>query len=277
MKASTTGKEHFKMKKYLKMLSVTLVMVLLIGIMPVQAMEMPVSFDFEYEIQFIMETNIDDAEPRIQPILEALAGEGVIMSYNGTVVFTHAFTFQMFYEMNVRMPELNIPLVGNIDVTLRYWLDADFSDLDNPILFAIMELELPPLLRMMLNTAAPELAYQFFVMDLSDVLVFTDISEDEIDEFFEMFHDMFAYIGYYATQIWEEIRDYVTFDFDFDFGALENGYFADFAALVTIYDGVDFVELFLGFGGSITNFNTATMPAFPELTDENSIDITSFL
>ncbi|MCL2839451.1 MAG: hypothetical protein FWE05_01665 [Defluviitaleaceae bacterium] len=277
------------MKKFLaKLLSATLMMVMVLGIaIPVQAFEVPTSYDFESELRFSVEVNLDDPsmdDALVQQILHALGGEGVVLTLDGTF-YGNDIEFIMFYELGIRLPELE-----DLTVTLRYWIDADFSDLSDPTMRVIMEIELPLLLRMMLNATAPELSYQFIVMDMGVMMAeifealdvaFFEISDEEMDELLSIVHEelelMIGELTPILTELWDELRDYVTIDFNFNHGGLDNGYYADLNLSVEITEAGESVSFDLAFNGRIININNAVRPVMPVLVDGNYVDLTALL
>jgi hypothetical protein len=278
-------------KTLIKLLGTALAMVLLLGLaMPAQAREVhevPTSFDFTAEARIVLDTDLtDDIHPIwAEMILDVLSGEGILMNAEGTV-YTEALTATMFYAYNIT---LDVPMLGVTTVTLRYWFDVDITDLNDPTVLLVFELEMPMLLRMMLNAAVPELSHQFFVLDLSEFAAdavneldaqIVTISPEEVEEIMEQLRGLFerAAEGRSGSRSLSRAwGTYMDINFNYDFGSLANGYFGDFDFEVSFADGADAVEFGFFFSGEITNVNNAQRPVLPVITPANSLDLVSLI
>ena len=276
------------MKKFVgKLLSAALAMVLLLGVaVPVQAGEIPelaTSYDFAMETRMVMDLDIQSESPihpmTIQMMLDAFSGEGVLMATNGTFYTDNdGLAFTLFCEFSVTV---NVPMLGNTSVTLRYWVDADITDLNDPTMLVVFELEMPMLLRFMLNAAVPQLGYQFFVVDMSEFMaeIIHELDTLVVYISLEEINEMIAYLveAFEAVMIRSGIQNYATFSFDYDYGALENGYFGGFDFWLAISDGIDSLDFDFSAYGEITNINTAERPVLPVLRPGNYLDVVALL
>jgi len=265
-------------------------------------MEMPefsTSFDFGYEIELSVDFQMapDNYTPAWLDMVIDVLRDGIVMTTTGTV-YADGLAVTMFYEYTITV---SVPLFGDMDVTIRYWADIDVNDLENPTVVIILELELPPVLQLLLANNAPELNYQFFVMDLSEFVAYAaaeleayiaEISQEEIDAFFEeMAYELewimaemvygFEEIFEELMQLWEEMRNYITFSFDYSFGELANGYYAGFELAFLLIDYAPesdgFLDIALAVNASVTNINTAQRPQLPVLEDGSYLDLVALL
>jgi len=133
------------MRKFLgKLLSSLVVMTLVFGLaFNVQASAIPTSFDLTVSTELSVDVNIDETwlSNTELLVLEVLAG-GVGLDLNATLV-TDDLAASMFYELTLEIPGLD-----GTSFTIRYWVEADFNDMENPTLIYV--LELPLMLRLLL-------------------------------------------------------------------------------------------------------------------------------
>jgi len=281
------------MKKFLgKLLSMTMVMVLVLGLaVSVQARELPEfpefpsSFDFEAEMELSLEVSVSPWATQLERTVFDALESGVSLNVSGTVV-TDDLAMFAFYEYVFNVPAYDLSL------TIRYWIDMNFNDMENPRLVYI--LEIPLMLRMLLAAEVPGfgLGTQFIVVDagefvgdfmemIENELAAISFSEEDLEDFIAemlvVFEDAIGGLSEALAWIWSEIGQYTTFNFDHNFEELNNGYAVSLDFDVVIDDGNEFVSLDFSFFGQVTNLNSATRVALPELSATNSFDLVQFI
>jgi len=298
------------MRKFLgKLLSSLVVMTLVFGLaFNVQASAIPTSFDLTVSTELSVDVNIDETwlSNTELLVLEVLAG-GVGLDLNATLV-TDDLAASMFYELTLEIPGLD-----GTSFTIRYWVEADFNDMENPTLIYV--LELPLMLRLLLSVelAWINVNHQFIVVDLSDYILdfislaeyyvnelFSSITEEDIEALAEIFlyefnrqfevetgmsfeeamnefPQIWEEVVNELTLLWEEVKQFVTFDFNFSRPEIENGFAVDFDFSFAAEYEEESISMDFAFYGEISNLNTAERVSLPTLTEANSLDLLALL
>ena len=267
-----------------KLTSFALVLVLVLGMASTAYarpdFNAPRAFDFELDFSLAIE-GLEDELPAAA--LMILGSADIVLNVNGTVV-TEDAGLQLFLEV-----ALGTGLLRNAPI--RFWLDANFEDLADPTLLAV--LELPPLLRVMAALEDPIFNNQFLAMDMGALLAneladlplaFLPASLPASNETCELSQKQAAkaekaLYNFDATPILEMLRAELAelvevVLFDFDYSQTPEGYFSGLAlALSLVLDpNWDAIALDLGIELTLTNINDATVE-MPLLTPENSVDL----
>ena len=281
------------MKKFFtKLTGVVLALTLLLSFaVPVRANvpgDIEISFDHASEISVSLDIRTRNGLGMQEQMILDILADGVILAQRGTV-YVDGAAFVIAQEFAVRIPSvpvpgLNIRLPLNLELTVRAWLNVDFTDLENPKVVAVAEIsEIPELMIALLQLAGiPEINYQFFVLDLSEIAAefiadfeLIQISPEEVEE-------ILSYVRYEidnlrnvanVAEIIARVRNFLDSYVTYSFDTLDNG----FAAAVRLEFANDDIDLSLSFNGQITNINSAEKPRLPNFTDANSFDVLASL
>ena len=266
--------------------------------------ELPTSFDFATE--FTLGLSLSGNVPA--DVIEMVnLFDGFTIRESGTV-YTSGLSMSMFREVELSLEQILaaipveqvMPMMALLNLDLnepfRIWVEIDINDLENPTF--IMVIEMPAVVRLPFALLGTEFTRQFWVLDLSDTIAelaaeleaeIRQVTPEEFEEMLsyitEAIEQFFAYIEYYMEEIeellaeaWEYLQEILTINiFTFGHNALENGHSAYLNLDATInYEGV-IANISFDFYGEITNLNTATRPTLPELTAQNSFNLTNLL
>jgi len=300
------------MKLARKVVCCVLVFALLFGFaMPVRAWELPteISFDFATEYRLAISTEGFGSST----VADEILANGIELGIGGTFVARGPLAFSFYTEVSLDLTQfldvmglppiiaMMLPQMG-IDLAepLRVWMEMDINDVSNPTY--VIVIEWPSLVRVLLAMTAPELAQQYWVLDLSDILaesaaelelalqsVSAEQQAQNIAYLEEALHEALAIWQEFMEEYEDEIADliaeaYALFreiftlrELNYGHERLDNGHsaFLDFA-FTAAYEGssvcVDF-----SFAGEITNIGTAVAAPLPQLHSArflaNSVDL----
>jgi hypothetical protein len=295
-------------KKIAAMVALVLVLALVFAV-PVQARELT-SFDFESTVSFGLDVTDQG--------FDFFSIPKFTVSESGTF-YSDGFAVSLFREVEMdfapflpMLPVANIaPMLAllNLDLSepIRTWVEMDFNDLSQPVFKIIVEM--PSFVRLPLVFISPELAQQFWVLDLSAEIAelieefeveFRQLSEEQIAQYMayieeaveeflaeleELLAELKEFLDEYRDVIEEEIAaawafvqeavDIRTLVFGFDDLVERYTAYFSFAATVSV-DGV-VADIEFDFYGAVSNINTAERVALPELTEANSLNLLELL
>jgi len=250
------------------------------------------SYDFtmNFEIRFEMS---EDMPQDVELALAMVGGFPLVVESHGTAVMTDALAYEMFMEFALT--------AGLFTEPFRAWMDVDFNDFASPTLNVVYEI--PATIRAMIASMAPEFGVQFFSLDMGDLLV--EMLALEGLDFETLLEEALAGFGWDLDTSWAEVDAQLAQMSSADFEAMmvemiaemydEMGIDIDFAfenvvwevevnadnhitSMVVGFDMIfveDGVSVLIGFtmDMDVTNINNATMPAWPVLTADNSLNL----
>jgi len=296
------------MKLARKFVCGVLVIAMLVGFaMPVQAWELPTEVSFDFATEYRLAINMDgfgedSAGSRI-------LANGVELGIRGTYVMHNPLAVSSFTEVSIdfgqfldamdlpaQLAQMMTMLGIDLAEPFRMWVEVDFSNVNDPMYVVVMEL--PMLVRTALTLTAPELARQFWVLDLSDILAeyaeelelaLLSVTEEQMAEIFayveegmrEALAELQAFaeenadeIGNILGQAYDVFREVFTLHgLDYGHERLDNGHSAFFDFAFTVAYARYSVCVDFSFAGEVTNIGTAVAVPLPQLTARNSVDL----
>ncbi|MCL1863358.1 MAG: hypothetical protein FWF78_07320 [Defluviitaleaceae bacterium] len=280
------------MRKY-RLLGAIFVFVF-IFVVPVQAREIPSSFN--YSVDFFLSIEMQgDVYEELASIFRFFEN-GLGFSINGTHV-RDEFAFSDFMQIGlynlsdvlhtlpVDIPIMPLLTIMGVDLSepIRIWTEADFTNLSEPDIKFIFEL--PSVLRLMLTFVDEAFARQFLVLDMTEIMtdLFSEldveirlISDEQMSEFVHYFgeaaSDLQSDIMEWMTYAQSEMSDYLTIHtFKRGVERLEDAFRVYVELDFAISDRDSAANFVLEFNAAFTNINNVTERVpLPELTPENS-------